>query len=137
MEALFDRSFSADTAILREVRAAVDKACRQAGCGDECAGQIVLAANEAGMNVIQHAYAFDAGRSFRVQCYVNGDTLVVRFLDNGRPVTESDLCPRELDDLRPGGLGVRFMREMTDKVECLPPPEGYTNLLQLTKRIDA
>ncbi|MGE5384583.1 MAG: ATP-binding protein, partial [Betaproteobacteria bacterium] len=136
MQALLDRSFPADTAVLAEVRGAVRDACRQAGASEECAEAVVLAANEACMNILQHGYGFAAGQTFCVRLHVHDGALVVRFLDHGRPVSASDLRPRELDDLRPGGLGVHFMREVMDRVECLPPPEGFTNLLQLTKRMD-
>lgn len=135
MDALLDRAFPAETASLAEVRGAVREACRQAGVGEECTEQVVLAANEACMNIIQHGYGFAAGQRFRVGVDVHDGALVVRFLDNGRPMAECDLCPRELDELRPGGLGVHFMREVMDTVEVLPAPAGYTNLLQLTKRI--
>jgi anti-sigma regulatory factor (Ser/Thr protein kinase) len=59
----------------------------------------------------------------------------VHLLDNGLPATDADLRPRALDELRPGGLGVRFMRELMDGVAYQPAPEGFTNCLQLSKRI--
>ena len=61
--------------------------------------------------------------------------MCIRDRDNGLPATDADLRPRELHELRPGGLGVRFMRELMDGVAYQPPPEGYANCLQLSKRI--
>ncbi len=136
METLLDRFFPADTAALAEVRSAVREACHLAGAGEECTEEVVLAANEACMNIIQHGYGFAGGERFCVRLHVHDGALVVRFLDCGRPVAEGDLRPRSLDELRPGGLGVHFMREVMDKVEVLPAPDGFTNLLQLTKRMD-
>ncbi|MGE5384510.1 MAG: ATP-binding protein [Betaproteobacteria bacterium] len=136
MEALLDRFFPAETAALAEVRGAVRDACRQAGASEECTEEVVLAANEACMNIIQHGYAFAPGKRFCVRLHVHDGALVVRFLDCGRPLAEDELRPRPLDELRPGGLGVHFMREVMDRVEVLPAPEGFTNLLQLTKRMD-
>ena len=43
--------------------------------------------------------------------------------------------PRDLDDVRPGGLGTHFMAEVMDRVEFLTPPEGGGNLLRMVKRI--
>ncbi|HEX6828367.1 MAG TPA: ATP-binding protein, partial [Burkholderiales bacterium] len=63
-----------------------------------------------------------------------GPELVVRVLDRAPPVQESELRPRELDELRPGGLGVHFMREVMNSVSCRTPPPGFTNLLQMTKK---
>ena len=136
MQTLCEQTFPATTEALATVRAVVRIACRQAGCSEDCAGEIVLAVNEACMNIIQHAYVFAADREFRLRLLVNAGILQVQLLDNGRASTLADLRPRELDDLRPGGLGVRFMREVMDAVEYLPPPNGFSNLLQLSKRIE-
>lgn len=133
---LIEQDFAADTASLSELRTAVRAACVAAGCGDECRDHLVLAVNEAGMNIIQHAYAFAPGQQFRLRIARMDDMLVVHLLDNGRVASLADLKPRELDELRPGGLGVHFMRDVTDGVEYLTPPDGYSNLLQLKKRIE-
>ena len=135
MQLLFERDFPAATESLAVVRAAVGEACRQAGGGEECAEQLVLAVNEACMNIIQHGYALAPAQQFRLCLMQDDDMLVVHLLDNGRRAAVADLRPRELDDLRPGGLGVRFIRETTDELAYLPPPAGFTNLLQLKKRI--
>ena len=74
-------------------------------------------------------------RQLGVRMGVNDDVLMVQLLDNGLPAKDEDLRPRELHELRPGGLGVRFMRELMDGVAYRPAPEGYANCLQLTKRI--
>ena len=43
--------------------------------------------------------------------------------------------PRDLNDIRPGGLGTHFMRETMDEVEFLISPDGGGNLLRMTKQI--
>jgi anti-sigma regulatory factor (Ser/Thr protein kinase) len=135
MNRLFEHIFPANTEVLAEVRSAVGDGCRQAHCSEECSGQVVLAINEACMNVIQHGYQFAAGQCFTLRLAVDDGVLLAELLDNGSPATDSDLRPRELDELRPGGLGVRFMRELMDGVLYLPAPDGFTNCLQLSKRI--
>lgn len=135
MDALLDAVFPGDTEILGEMRARVRDACQRAGCGEECTEQLVLAVNEACMNIIQHGYRYTAGELFRIVLLAGNGVVIVRLLDNGQPVANSDLRPRELEDLRPGGLGVRFMQEAMDTVQYLPAPAGYTNLLQMTKAI--
>lgn len=136
MQTLFEKKFPADTAELAAVRSAVATVCAQAGCSRECSENLVLAINEACMNIIQHGYRFATGQEFCLRMVQDGSVLLAQLLDNGRRVALSDLRPRELDDLRPGGLGVRFMQEMTDAVAYLEPPAGYNNFLQLSKRID-
>lgn len=135
MNVLLDQTFPASTEILSGLRQTVRDACRRAGCGEECSEQIVLAVNEASMNVIQHGYRRAADKHFTLRLSVDGDMLIAHLLDNGLPATDNDLRPRPLDELRPGGLGVHFMREVMDEVAYRPAPEGFTNCLQLRKLI--
>lgn len=135
MAALYEQDFPASTAALSAVRAAVREVCRQVGCGDECSDQVVLAVNEACMNIIQHGYRFADGHCFALRLSVDDGMLTVCLLDRGVAVSAADLRPRELDELRPGGLGVHFIRELMDEVGYLPAPNGFTNCLQLRKRI--
>ena len=135
MAILLDQTFPANTEVLSALRQVVSDACRLVHCGDECSEHVVLAINEACMNVIQHGYHYAEGQRFALRLSVDGDMLVACLLDNGSPATDADLRPRELDELRPGGLGVRFMRELMDSVAYTTAPEGFTNCLQLNKRI--
>jgi len=136
METLFDSDFPATTAALAELRGIVRETALHGGCGRDTADAIVLAANEAAMNIVQHGYGFAEGQHFRLRIARDAGMLYLQLLDNARAVALDELRPRELDDLRPGGLGVRFMRELMDTVEYLSPPSGFTNLLQLGKRIE-
>jgi sigma-B regulation protein RsbU (phosphoserine phosphatase) len=135
MNQLFGQVFPANTEVLAGVRSAVRDACQRAHCSEACSEQVVLAINEACMNIIQHGYRFAGGQCFTLRLSVDDGVLLADLLDNGLPATDTDLRPRALDELRPGGLGVRFMRELMDGVAYLPAPEGFTNCLQLSKRI--
>lgn len=135
METLFEQTFAATSEALATVRGAVRAVGQQVGASEPCSEQLVLAINEACMNVIQHGYRFADGHRFTLRLGVDGAVLVAHLLDNGVPASDADLRPRELDELRPGGLGVRFMRELLDGVAYIDAPPGFTNCLQLTKRI--
>ena len=135
MDELFEQTFPASAEALAGLRTEVRAACQQAGCDEECAGQVVLAVNEACMNIIQHGYAFAEGGRFTLRLAKDDRVVVIHLLDNGRAVLDADLRPRDFDALRPGGLGVSFMRELMDVVSYQPPPPCFTNCLQLRKRI--
>ena len=139
MEILLDQDFAETTEVLAAVRAAVRAACQRTShgepCSEECSEQVVLAINEACMNVIQHGYRFAGGQHFKLRLAVDDAVLVAYLLDNGLPASDADLRPREFDELRPGGLGVRFMRELMDSVAYVEAPQSFTNCLQLSKRI--
>ena len=135
MDILLDRSFPAETSVLGEMRTTIREACVQAGHDGEAADNWVLAINEAAMNVIQHAYGFAPGQSFRIVVACEDRQFSVTVCDNGQPTGLADLNPRPLDEIRPGGLGVHFMRELTDTMAYLPPGEGWRNRLQLGKQL--
>jgi len=141
LNTLLARDFPAYTSALTDVRAAVRQACSEAGCDDDSSASWVLAVNEACMNVIQHAYRFAEGRSLRIELGVesgrDGDELFTMICDNGIPARIEDLQPRALDDIRPGGLGVHFIRELTDTMAYLLPGDGWQNRLRLTRRLTA
>ena len=53
--------------------------------------------------------------------------------DHGRSVDPSSIKSRDLDDVRPGGLGVHIMRSVMDRVEYRK--RGLTGMeLSMTKR---
>ena len=134
---LFSTCFAATPGQLKPMRDAVLAALQAQGADAELANNIVLALNEACMNVIQHATAGSAGAQISVELLRQDGTLILHVLDNAAPVDVSTVEPRDLADVRPGGLGVHFMREIMDQVEFLPPPAGFGNFLRMRKTIRA
>lgn len=120
---------------LKRVRSAVRDAAVEAGCSDACAEEVVIAVNEACMNVMEHGYALDPDGVLIVQLSVDKGVLFTWLGDQCAPVDISELKSRDLEDVRPGGLGVHFMRECMDDIRFLPPPSSLGNLLQMTKTI--
>lgn len=120
---------------LRPMREAVRSALAQTDIDDFLLHQITLAINEACMNVIQHACC-DTQKIMQLNLYLADRLLTVHLLDNGKPIAGCQLKPRDFEDLRPGGLGVHFMREIMDEVDLIPPPPGFGNLLRMTKRLE-
>jgi anti-sigma regulatory factor (Ser/Thr protein kinase) len=129
-----DRRFPARPDRLGDIRHAVGDAASRMGCTEGIVNDIVLAVDEACQNIIRHAYhGADGDIIVRMGC--DNGRLVVHLIDFAPPVDTSKICPRALDDLRPGGLGTHFMRAIMDEIAFLPPPDGAGNLLQMTKRI--
>ena len=120
---------------LKPVREAVrDLALRQ-GCTEDNLDCMVMAINEACMNVMQHAYGEDDSGEIILEFWKDQDELVIRIYDFADKIDRSQIKSRELDDIRPGGLGVHLMHKVMDKVEYLDVPEGRGNLLEMRKRI--
>jgi anti-sigma regulatory factor (Ser/Thr protein kinase) len=90
--------------------------------------QLVLAVNEACMNVIQHAYGGSADGEIRISLERYGNRLVIELEDDAPCIDPARVKPRGLDELRPGGLGVHFIREILDEVAFLPCGEQGNRL---------
>jgi sigma-B regulation protein RsbU (phosphoserine phosphatase) len=132
---LFGMRLDATTCQLKPMREAVFAAVQAQGADSVLAHNIVLAVNEACMNIVQHAAPGSAGTQISLELLKHGATLIVHVVDDAPPIDVSKVEPRCLDDVRPGGLGVHFMREIMDQVEFLTPPAGFGNFLRMKKTI--
>jgi sigma-B regulation protein RsbU (phosphoserine phosphatase) len=132
----FEHSFYAQPAELKAIRAAVQKRAVDAGCSDEEAADLVLAIDEACQNIIRHAYCGDAGM-IDLRLEREGDAIVVTLRDyaprsNPRCLERT----RDLEMLRPGGLGTHFMKSVMDEVSLVELPDDEGNLLRMVKRLE-
>lgn len=119
------------------VRRAVEAAAGACGFTKEQTQDIVLAVDEACQNVVRHAYGGRGEGDIVVDLRREHGEFQVVIRDFAAPVDETKIKPRALDDVRPGGLGVHFIREVMDGMDYLPPPDGQGNLLRLKKIIKA
>lgn len=105
---------------LAPLRAWVKRRTKAIGFREEDIDRIALAIDEALANVIRHGYeGSDCGRidiemSWPVSETEPGLTITIR--DYGRQVDPDGIVGRDLDEVRPGGLGVHIMRSVMDSV---------------------
>jgi sigma-B regulation protein RsbU (phosphoserine phosphatase) len=129
------RRFAARPAELRAVREAVRREALAQGCAEGCARDIVMAVDEACQNIIRHAYGGREDGEIVIELERVGPELVVSLRDFAPPVDPARVRPRDLDDLRPGGLGTHLIRELMDRAGFAPPPPDGGNLFRMRKRI--
>ena len=120
---------------LRKIRDAVREAVESCGCRAECAADVVMAVDEACQNIIRHAYCDDTGGKIELEIERCGEDLVVSLRDFAPEVDPDEVKPRDLDEIRPGGLGTHLIREMMDSAEFIRTESGGGNLLRMVKRI--
>jgi sigma-B regulation protein RsbU (phosphoserine phosphatase) len=118
------------------VRVLVKRVAENAGCSDSLTERLVVAVNEACMNVIQHAYKGEETGEMVLEILNKDSQLIFRLKDFARPVDPESIRPRALEDVRPGGLGVHFIREIMDDWHLRHLEEGAGNILEMTKKID-
>ena len=95
---------------------------------------IILAVNEACMNVIQHGYKGDPSGEMVLEILDNDGELAFHLTDFATPVDPKTVKHRDLEDIRPGGLGVYFIDEIMDSHAFSTPESGQGNLLIMKKR---
>ena len=107
----------------------------RSGCQPPCTQDIVLAVDEACQNIIRHSYGADTEGDIILEIKVEDDRVVLFLRDFAEKVDESKIKPRDLDDVRPGGLGVHFIREIMDESGFVWEPASSGNLYRMSKRI--
>ena len=103
-------------------QAFIEEEARAAGFQAGRIDKIALAAEEALVNIFNYAYPEGAKGDVRVSCRDCGDgAFCVRFEDQGRPFNmlsaeDPEIAP-SVEEQGIGGLGIFFIKQMTDAVE--------------------
>ncbi|MGY9000273.1 MAG: SpoIIE family protein phosphatase [Rhodospirillales bacterium] len=120
---------------LKLARSVVTQAASLCECSDDMVQDVVIAVDEALQNIIRHAYSNRPDGEIKVTICRSVANLIFFIQDYADQIDIKKVKPRDLSDVRPGGLGTHFIREVMDEVIFLPLPEGSGNLLKLVKRI--
>jgi anti-sigma regulatory factor (Ser/Thr protein kinase) len=114
-----------DPEMLCAVRGALAHLTEKLGFPEAECRAVVLAVDEALTNIIRHAYGGQTEQpieaSFRRISLdddaLRGEALEIVLEDRGPAVDREKLCGRPLEEVRPGGLGLHFIRQSMDRVE--------------------
>ncbi|MFZ4775685.1 MAG: ATP-binding protein [Terrimicrobiaceae bacterium] len=128
--------FTSDTCQLADVRKEVRRFLSSKGFDENTSELMVLALDEACANVIRHAYTHECKPVRLEMSALRG---LVRFVlrDYGRACDPAKIKSRDLDDIRPGGLGVHIIHQAFDKVAYLPQARGTRLILEKARPANA
>ncbi len=121
---------------LGELRDFVTRVCRKYGVSDKVINAFKLAIDEAGTNIIRHAYRdHDEPGFVTVRVIVKKASVTVSLIDQGkyfdpRNVKDPDL-KRYVEIGKRGGLGIFIIRKLMDELDYRKTEEG--NELRMTK----
>jgi len=130
----------AHTDYLADLRDFVTRIGKKHGFSDRVINAFKLAIDEAGTNVMRHAYRDVGGEGFiTIRAIVKANSLTICLIDQGKyfdpkHVKDPDL-QRYVDIGKKGGLGIFIMRRLMDEIDYRKTEEG--NELRLTKNRDA
>ena len=99
--------------------------------------ELVLAIAEAAQNIVKHAYKNEATEDkMQIKISYKDNELEIGFFDKGKPVVPENIQHRKLDDIKPGGLGTFFIKQIMDGAVFKKDQKGWVNHLILTKKFN-
>ena len=131
------REFIVNSASLKEVRSFSREVFEKIKIDQDLKDELVLAIAEAAQNIVKHAYknAPDTEDKMVVQISCKDNKLQIGFYDMGTPVDPGKVKHREIDNIKPGGLGTFFIQQIMDAVEFKDGKKPWINHLVLTKQL--
>ncbi len=131
---MVDIRIASDPRLLVVVREMIARLCELAECSEEDQRGIVLAVDEACSNIMKHTYLGDQSKMIDISCTGDTQRMEIVLRDCGPAVDIKRVHPRDLEQVRPGGLGTHFIRSIMDEVEY-SYEEGFGNVLRMVKHL--
>ena len=123
---------------LQRVTDFVTQLARKVNMDPTDVSKLKIAVYEACMNVIEHGYAFQPGKSFRIEVVRENDFFKVSIIDHAEPFDffgiKSYNVTESFEHRARGGYGTYIIRHAVDDVAYISDP-GEGNRLTLIKRI--
>ena len=131
------KAFLVNSSSLKEVRIFCRQVFEKLQIQEDLKDELVLAIAEAAQNIVKHAYKNDPQTDDKmvVQISCKDNKLQIGFYDMGTPVDPNKVKHREIDNVKPGGLGTFFIQEIMDAVEFKDGKKPWINHLVLTKQL--
>jgi len=131
------KDFVVHSSNLKEVRIFSREVFEKINLPQEQKDELVLAIAEAAQNIVKHAYkdVEETKDKMQIKISFKNNQLEIGFFDKGKPVIPENIQHRKLDDIKPGGLGTFFIKQIMDEAVFKKDRKGWVNHLVLTKTI--
>ena len=131
------KDFVVDSSNLKEVRTFSREVFEKIDLPQEQKDELVLAIAEAAQNIVKHGYkgVEETTDTMQIKISLKDGDLEIGFFDKGKPVVPENIQHRKLDDIKPGGLGTFFIKQIMDGAVFKKDQKGWVNHLILTKKI--
>ena len=131
------KEFKVHSSSLKEIRTFAREILAKDDILKSTSDDVVLAIAEAAQNIVKHAYKDnqDSNDIMVVKISCEDNKLQIAFYDMGTPVDPKKVKHREIDNIKPGGLGTFFIQQIMDAVEFKDGKKPWINHLVLTKQL--
>ena len=131
------KDFQVSSSSLKEVRTFSRDVFEKINLPQDQKDELVLAIAEAAQNIVKHGYKDVESTVDRMEIKISlkDGNLEIGFFDKGKPVVPENIQHRKLDDIKPGGLGTFFIKQIMDGAVFKKDQKGWVNHLVLTKKI--
>ena len=131
------KAFLVNSSSLKDVRVFCREVFEKLHIQEDLKDELVLAIAEAAQNIVKHAFKNSASPTelMVVQISCENNKLQIAFYDRGTPVDPKKVKHREIDNVKPGGLGTFFIQEIMDAGEFKDGKKPWINHLVLTKQL--
>ena len=132
------REFIVNSASLKDVRSFSRVVFEKIKINQDLKDELVLAIAEAAQNIVKHAYKDIETNNDKMEIKISLGTnneLEIGFFDKGKPVDGAKVRHRNIDDVKPGGLGTFFIQQIMDAVVFREGEKPWINHLILTKQL--
>ena len=132
------REFIVNSASLKDVRSFSREVFEKIKINQDLKDELVLAIAEAAQNIVKHAYKDIETNNDKMEIKISLGTnneLEIGFFDKGKPVDGAKVRHRNIDDVKPGGLGTFFIQQIMDAVVFREGEKPWINHLILTKQL--
>lgn len=106
----------ANPKFLKVIRLWVRLISEVVGFSVEESNNIALGIDEACSNIIKHAYKKPTRLPIEIGCHIYNDRVEFLLHDFGEKMNLAEIKSRDLNDIRPGGLGVHLIKSVMDEV---------------------
>ena len=131
------KDFLVNSSSLKDIRTFSRNVFDKINLPQEQKDELVLAIAEAAQNIVKHAYkgVEETSDTMQIKISLKDGELEIGFFDKGKPVVPENIQHRKLDDIKPGGLGTFFIKQIMDGAIFKKDQKGWVNHLILTKKI--
>ena len=131
------KDFLVNSSSLKEVRIFSREVFNKIEIPQDQKDELVLAIAEAAQNIVKHAYKDiqETTDKMEIKISLKDGKLEIGFFDKGKAVVPENIQHRQLDDIKPGGLGTFFIKQIMDGAVFKKDQKGWVNHLVLTKKI--